>query len=80
MRITLTVAAAATSLVILGTPASAQNADARSFLHPLGFWSNDRFVAQPRVYPLRLRVPHYDSDPELSSPGNGGYVLHERNW
>lgn len=80
MKLSLIVAAATASLLILTSAANAQNADKRSFFHPLGFWSNEGFVAQPQIYPRRLRVPHYDSDPEMSSPHNGGYVLHERNW
>ena len=43
--------AAAASAVLFSAPAHAQNADTRSFMHPLGFWSNEGFVAQPKVYP-----------------------------
>lgn len=57
--------------------AHAQLADQRSFLHPLGFWSNDYYVAQREVYPrFRYAVPN----PAMDWPGHGGWVLHERNW
>jgi len=58
-------------------PASAQLADQRSFLHPLGFWSNNYFVAQREVYPrFRYAAP----DPAMEWSSHGGWVLHERNW
>jgi hypothetical protein len=76
MRILIFIAMAA-SIVMFGSAASAQIADKRSFLHPLGFWSNDGFVAQRRVYP---RFHYASPRPDMEWPGHGGWVLYERNW
>jgi hypothetical protein len=73
-------AIAATALAILASPADAQIADKRSFMHPLGFWSNNYYVAQRRIYPPALAVAIYYADPELLGTSAGGGLLHERNW
>lgn len=48
MKVLVLAAAAVVGLV--NTPAHAQSADTRSFMHPLGVWSNEGFVAQRKVY------------------------------
>lgn len=75
MKIYSTIAATGMLAIMLASPAGAQLADKRSFMHPLGFWSNECFVAQKRVYPRIIAARHYPAD-----PASGGWVLHERNW
>lgn len=83
MRIFFGIATAASITVVLASPTSAQLADKRSFLHPLGVWSNHYFVAQKQVYPRRARIgfhaPH-PADAELIWTSDGGGLLYERNW
>lgn len=70
----------ATSMAMLAS-ANAQIADRRSFLHPLGFWSNDGFVAQKKVYPrTKGTVSVWYFFDFQQGPIPGGYVLHENNW
>jgi hypothetical protein len=76
MRISLMLGAAAICGMAFTSSASAQLADKRSFLHPLGVWSNEGYVAQKQVYPRF----HYATDAYFASPSDGGWVLHERNW
>jgi hypothetical protein len=53
---------------LLGTPAHAQNADVRSFMHPLGFWSNEVYVKQPKIYPnFRQAFDERDNNPTIFS-------------
>ena len=65
--------------ICFSTSADAKFADKRSFMHPLGFWSNEGYVKQREVYPRRYRnwveLAPYDADPCC-----GGGILHERNW
>lgn len=77
MSIRFTVATAAALTALIASPASAQLADKRSFMHPLGFWSNDYYVAQREVYP---RFIYASPDPYADWSSEGGWLLHERNW
>jgi hypothetical protein len=81
MRISV-IAAAAALLLMLGSAASAQLADKRSFFH--GFWSNEGFVAQRQVYPPIWKTGHFPARDILHRDvdwnGEGGGLLHERNW
>ena len=69
-------AAAVASLTMLNS-ANAQLADKRSFMHPLGFWSNNYYVAQREIYPRFIYAPR---DPAVEWYSSGGWLLHERNW
>jgi hypothetical protein len=80
MKIHFTLAITAALTATLASPVSAQLADKRSFMHPLGFWSNNYYVAQRRIYPPALAVAIYYADPELLGTSAGGGLLHERNW
>jgi hypothetical protein len=75
MKISFILGAAVICGMTFMSSASAQFADKRSFLHPLGVWSNEGYVAQHQVYP-RFR---YATDPYFASPSDGGWLLHERN-
>ncbi len=77
MKTAVVLALAAAWLGLASFSASAQIADKRSFMHPLGVWSNKCFVAQKRVYPRFHYSARY---PEIEYGGEGGWVLHERNW
>jgi hypothetical protein len=69
--------AATAALIATISVANAQLADKRSFMHPLGFWSNNYYVAQREVYP---RLIYAQPDPYVDWSSEGGWVLHERNW
>jgi len=86
MHVSRIIAAGAVTFVTLASTANAQIADRRSFLHPLGFWSNDCYVAQREVYP-QIRQPGiktanfgFFTAPDAMEPSQGGGVQHERNW
>lgn len=80
MKITLSVAGAALAFAFTASPASAQFADQRSFMHPLGVWSNDRVVAQRNAYPRRAIATFWYAEPEWRWPAAWGWVMHERDW
>jgi hypothetical protein len=80
MKIHFTLAITAALTATLASPVSAQLADKRSFMHPLGVWSNNYYVAQKRVYPRALVVPAYYADAEVLWSSEGGGLLHEINW
>lgn len=86
MKISRIIAAGALFCVTMGSAANAQIADRRSFLHPLGFWSNDYYVAQREVYPQIWQPETKNAEFRFfTAPGpfdysQGGGVQHERNW
>lgn len=86
MKIARLAVAGALLCVTMASAANAQIADRRSFLHPLGFWSNDYYVAQREVYP-QIRQPEtrtvefgFFAAPGPYDYSQGGGVQHEWNW
>jgi hypothetical protein len=80
MRIRFTIVSAVALTALFALPAGAQLADKRSFMHPLGFWSNNYYVAQKRIYPRALFIPARYADARILWSSEGGGLLHERNW
>jgi hypothetical protein len=82
MRTSIAVVATA-AFILFAQTANAKLADKRSFFHPLGFWSNEGFVKQKKVYHPSWKfdaIPVRYPDPGYEWGGRGGGLMHERGW
>ena len=87
MKVSMTIAATAASVVMLTSAASAQTMERRDFYDPLGVWSERGHAPQQQIFapgpPSKVgsAVPSHFNSPDTNWQGNNwNGRWNDRNW